>query len=508
MGRGIEVAKLKCYSCPECGSFLEVDRVSDTFDCPFCGSHFDAVDFHGKDLLEQAQNFLRRNDFRSARERYSYLLSKNPNEFEYLYGYACAVGEYSSLAQFSDPKRYSNKLTELFTNDERYKQGPAAPYFAKYVEMFEISRNYTGLISEQKKLFESSKAELEAVEREKIFGPGKWFGWFTTIFIGAGIYFFAPYLFALRFKYFIVLFAYCTVPVIVYLCLWLSHKHKMKVKKPEFEARIKNADATREKAAGLNNDLSDLKTHHDFALKELNDLKLVDGLRSPLESKKKTTSTFEVTAIPSRFYMSRKSDASGKEIPNAGLCNKCGAELRLDKVRKLFVCDHCGTTYDYEVFIGDLRTKANKCLADGEFGPADKWYAKILEGDPKDLEALRGRVFCAAKWRSSSQVSLVEDMDPAMRKDITDRINEAIVNSDGSELDYFLQVQSIFNIIINYADACYALKGNVLTKDIPKWEKKKQALTSSFNSLFHPFVKMDITVIRKVRAGKIQNDKA
>ena len=57
------MTKLKCYSCPECGSFLEVDRVEDTFDCPFCGNHFDVVDFHGADLFEQAEVSLKRCDY-------------------------------------------------------------------------------------------------------------------------------------------------------------------------------------------------------------------------------------------------------------------------------------------------------------------------------------------------------------------------------------------------------------------------------------------------------------
>ena len=136
------MAKLKCYSCPECGSFLEVDRVSDTFDCPFCGSHFEAFDFHGEDLLKQAKTLLLKNDYRLAREKYEFLLSKNPERFEYLYGYACAVAEYSSLRKFSSIENYDDKLPKFFSEDTRYCNGPYSAYFGKYAELFSMAKRY------------------------------------------------------------------------------------------------------------------------------------------------------------------------------------------------------------------------------------------------------------------------------------------------------------------------------------------------------------------------------
>ena len=500
------MAKLKCYSCPECGSFLEVDRASDTFDCPFCGSHFDAMDFHGEDLLEQARSLLRRNDFSMAREKYSFLLSKNPNEFEYLYGYACALGEYSSLSKFSEVKRFSQKLTDLFSNDARYNQGPAAPYFAKLGGMFEISRKYNELLSEQKKLFESAKVEMESVRKAQEFRL-VWFGGFLALYCIVGCIYLYPAFVYLRYWGLLIAALYFSVPLIVYLSLKLAHKNRMKKRESEFAERTRNANALRDRATDINKELADLKAQHDKAFEELNALKEQAGLRVPEEPEMNNTSKFEVTAIPSRSVFGKTAEGAAPKAQKAGLCKKCGADLRLDKVRKLYVCDHCGITYDFEIFIGDLRSKANKCLAKGEFGPADKWYEKILEGDPADLEALRGRIFCAAKWKSSSQIELVEDMDPVMRKDITARVNEAIASSVGNELEYFMQFQSLFNIIFNYIDACYALKGNVLAKDRPKWEKKKKALTRSFNDCYQPFVKMDMTVIRKVRARKIEDGK-
>ena len=76
---------LRSYSCPECGSFLEVDRNKDTFDCPFCGKHFDALDFHGKELFEQANKYLEGRQYELAKKKFEYLLSQDPENFDFLW---------------------------------------------------------------------------------------------------------------------------------------------------------------------------------------------------------------------------------------------------------------------------------------------------------------------------------------------------------------------------------------------------------------------------------------
>ena len=83
--------KLKSYSCPECGSFLEVDRYEDVFDCPFCGTHFNVLDFHRDEILGEARELIKNAQTALALEKYEYLLSIETDNFELLYEYACAV---------------------------------------------------------------------------------------------------------------------------------------------------------------------------------------------------------------------------------------------------------------------------------------------------------------------------------------------------------------------------------------------------------------------------------
>ena len=91
------MAELKSYSCPKCGGFLDVDRDQDTFDCPFCGASFNVLDFHRDDLLEEARKQVYDGQRSQALEKYEYLLSKKPEDFDLLYEYACAIDGATSL---------------------------------------------------------------------------------------------------------------------------------------------------------------------------------------------------------------------------------------------------------------------------------------------------------------------------------------------------------------------------------------------------------------------------
>ena len=500
------MAKLKCYSCPECGSFLEVDRVSDTFDCPFCGAHFNAFDFHGEDLLEQAKTLLRKNDFRLAREKYGFLLSKNPDRFEYLYGYACAVGEYPSLERFSNIEKYDDKLTRFVSNDKRYCEGPYSAYFAKLNEMFGISKTYLGIIPEQQKMFESAEVVLAAAEKEKEFN-GTWF------FIVAGIFYVTalPFLVAWASTYLIEIFKYSGF-VALFLCIifpfiilkigQMIFDLRLKKKAPDLDARIKAANDLKETAVALNGELYDLQEAHRKAFRELTDLRKQAGLALANETGDELTSKFTATAIPSRsVFGKRAGTAKTDALKKAGACRKCGADLKLDKVRKLYVCDHCGSLYDYAFFIGEPLEKANGFLSKGEFALADEWFAKILEDDPSDFEANRGRILCAGGWFSVAKIWLSGDFGKIDWSSLQSRIKDAIANADDSNRDYFVQFDGLVKVIHDYYDKCMELKGLIFRNK--KLEMEKESLSDTFNKQYREFAKTDISLMRELNMTRI-----
>lgn len=503
MGRGIEVAKLKCYSCPECGSFLEVDRVADTFDCPFCGNHFDVVDFHGADLFEQAEKALKRCDYAAARQKYEYLLSKKPEELEFLYGYACAVGEVQSLDKFEDPQRFSVKLQSLFNNDPRYQTGPAAPYFAKLAEMFEISRKHTELSAKANAKLKAAEDGLRGAEYKSGIGCG------ATLY--AVVHFFVGIMVlagkgeqsgALDF------FLCLLVPVIVLIAGFAYGSIKESKMEPEVEAKKKPYYEMKTVANEMKKEVEALEESYQRAYKELPRLKAESGVQSVKEAKAEIAKPAgrQYTNIPFRSPYSRRDPAVvDAELKKTHVCKKCGADLRLDKGQKLFICDHCGVSYDYERFYGDPLTKAKSCLKDGDFKSADKWFAMILEDDQADFDANRGRILCAAKMYGFIQLKLNDKLANVDWDLLDQRMNEAIVNTMDFKGDYFAEVKDLFDVAHEYYEICVEMEGDGENSELPDLLKKKEELESTFNLKYRKFTENERR-IRTIDVDKVSSD--
>ena len=124
------------------------------------------------------------------------------------------------------------------------------------------------------------------------------------------------------------------------------------------------------------------------------------------------------------------------------VCVKCGADLTLDNENKLYVCSHCGVSYDYENFVGSSVSKGRKELMSGEFELAEKWFSQTLEEDPGDFEANRGMILCAGKWRDFPDIRLNEKLKFAEWPKIEERLKAAKENSNYNNLEYFEEFQS------------------------------------------------------------------
>ena len=129
---------LRSYSCLKCGGILNVDRGQELYDCPFCGTGFETVDFHRSDLMNQADDLLFHSDFRRAKEAYQDILSKQPGDFDALLGLVLCSGSITSVSKLENPVNLNKsdcagmlKLLE----DQAYNEGSGAPYFAKLREL-------------------------------------------------------------------------------------------------------------------------------------------------------------------------------------------------------------------------------------------------------------------------------------------------------------------------------------------------------------------------------------
>ena len=478
------MANLKSYSCPTCGSFLEVDRDQDVFDCPFCGSHFDAVSFHGTDLYEQARLCLKDKDYKQAREKYAFLLKHKPDDFELLYGYACAVGEVSSLDKFSDPAKYSSKLLLLFTNDESYTKGPAAPYFAKLAELFTISSNYNEMKSRQQKLLRESEAGLKSLEEEK-----------SSDGCGSVFYVLAHYIFGAMligaldiWSNVVVCTIYLFMPMVVLFVISVKNFSKEGKAELSKQERRKPFHDMRTEAESFTPKLEELKEAHKQAYKDIPELKRQAGTYEPSPVKAKGTGKNSFPAVISKTQDDKGTD----DVPETIFCINCGATLALDNERKLFVCEHCGVSYDYALFIGEPMTKANTDLRNREFDLADKRFAKILESAPSDFEAHRGRILCACKWIGFTEAKLDHGFSDVDWEALDKAITEAIDHSVTQNKLYFTELKKLLETARSYGEVCNKLKDDSLpTQDLKEYSDSKESLIQKYNEIYHRFADRD-----------------
>ena len=128
-------------------------------------------------------------------------------------------------------------------------------------------------------------------------------------------------------------------------------------------------------------------------------------------------------------------------------CATCGGELVADKERNLYKCEYCGVAYGYGLFDGTAAEKAEKSLSIGEFNDADLYYTFVLSMEPKDITALRGRVFCAGKWKKTSDLMTGKGELTGVRADgVKQRCDEAIKKVSEKDAKYF-------NVIKDFVDA-------------------------------------------------------
>lgn len=465
------MAVLKSYSCPKCGSSLEVDRDRDVFDCPFCGNHFTVLDFHRDDLLAEARKLVYDGQKSQALEKYEYLLKIKPNDFDLLFEYACAVDGAGALKRLSiatdELNNTHEKLRLLLRNDPRYIDGVWGEYFTKLYEVVILSNKYNELKAEQTR----AAAEARRIKYEKDHRHHYWFlatayGIIGFIFAGReanklGHYYQNT---DIRANWpFIVYFA--ILGVLVGFTVFANFKAERALV-PIRQQRQKRYDKAHEKAENLlHNEVEPAKADYEKALAELGEL------RREVEKNKDKV---EQAASPK---------ASHPITLKTAVCSKCGGELTLDNENKLYVCNHCGVSYDYTLFVGAPSVKARKEIIKGEFDLAEKRYTRVLEEDPGDFEANRGMILCAGKWRALPDLRLNEKLDQVDWQKLEERVNAAKENSSSLNRAYFMAFEQLLLPVKAYYDAV-TNPGEDSLEVIQTSEK-------SFKFRYHEFVRLD-----------------
>jgi len=455
-------AKLKSYSCSSCGGVLNVDRDEDVFDCPFCGTRFDVMAFHKKDILDEVKELWKRNEFAAAKKRIEYVLTKNSDDYELLRAYALSVANLTSFDNLNEPKNINlgqtAKLLELLQGDARYSSGKGAPYFAKILEMLPMAREYNELSGQKYTLLKRAaegKAKLDKEKVRRLAGSlgGATLSGIASIWLIFPLAAVSPWL-----------LLGIVVVLIVAGAFFVNCYEKIE---SEYQTNIKPYYELRKQARELGEKMEPLEKEYKQAFKEL------EELRPKKEDIKEDIEQVTKEYKPQPDIIVRKSEL------DSFACSKCGGSMVLDKSRKLYVCKYCGIAYGYSLFFGNMKQKAYEFLKEGDFEEADKRFSQILAQNPENLDAIRGRILCAGKWRAFGEMKLTDKLTPQCLQDLKEFINETKERFTGDDKTYLGKISMAVNYLKQYGDVA---DGN---------EREKSDAVHDFNSALREIIDAD-----------------
>ena len=119
------------------------DSDQEFFDCPFCGTKFDAIDFHQDEIVSQAEESLKEEAYSSAKEKYYSLLEKDPSDFEALKGLILCELKTPSLDSLESPTIFDTvdvvSLRNYITRLKKQASISDAAFFNQLLQLIDLS---------------------------------------------------------------------------------------------------------------------------------------------------------------------------------------------------------------------------------------------------------------------------------------------------------------------------------------------------------------------------------
>lgn len=163
------MAQLKSYTCSKCGGALIVDKDQEVFDCPFCNTKFNFEDFHGDDVLGDAEKALRQMEFTAAREKFERVLKDDPSNFTALRGLVFCAGHINStqyIQRIDKLKRCDiAKMREVIPYAKEKALDEDKEYFTTLSSMLDLYEEYSVVSKEGDELRSQHKDEMNSITR-------------------------------------------------------------------------------------------------------------------------------------------------------------------------------------------------------------------------------------------------------------------------------------------------------------------------------------------------------
>lgn len=161
-GRENEDEIMIAYECQSCGGRLVLDDNRKIYNCQSCGNTYDYTYFEGLELLENANNACERGEFQSAINMYDFLLRKEPDNFEALYGRVFAECKIKNELEF----KADNLIKSHATLDFDFYHKTVTEEHKEFIDMLEDSMKLASDIYSRNVEINKTSGELKDYSRQ------------------------------------------------------------------------------------------------------------------------------------------------------------------------------------------------------------------------------------------------------------------------------------------------------------------------------------------------------
>ena len=135
------------------------------------------------------------------------------------------------------------------------------------------------------------------------------------------------------------------------------------------------------------------------------------------------------------------------------ICPTCGGKLNVNIERQMYECPFCGVSFDYDYFREEsVLGIAAQALENDEFTSADRAYDFMLEKEPDNFEALRGKALISMNIAKIDGIRSL-DLFPKLNYEAAYKeIDRAIESSKPQDHEYFTIMKDIVDAGHEYID--------------------------------------------------------
>lgn len=453
------MAMLKSYTCSKCAGVLNFDSDQEFFECPFCGTAFDVLDFHGDEVMEQARSLLKNESFDAAREKYKAILKYDPKNFEANLGVVLCDLKVTSedRLEFPDllPEYDVVNVRKSILKAKRNTGKNGSSYFGKMYELISVKEDVARLRKEESELSSEQigrKVNDKLVEDYKTKRTINRSSTVPVILAWVGIAVMLLVMLGMNWKFddeksllapFLVPLA---VVAIIIIFMVIADKIHDRDFKPVDDITSSFTGRIKERIYKYDEVYRKMRTLYPTAEKK----RKIQAQESAVSGKE------------SASLKEPQIDYSNIDPSETVICSKCAARLALNKDKRVYQCDHCGVAYGISLFFGIPMEKALNSLNTGFYDDANQRFSSILMVHPSDFEALLGRVLCEGGWTKISDIDLTDGVDVSSYKAVRRRLGEAKQHASVHNVPFFENVEKMVGYCEEYRKNLQKINENEL----------------------------------------------